>query len=128
MEPFQIFCLGQRPRVAQQNPEMTAPELTSLIAHMWRSLSANERQGYFDVAIEFFNGRQLSPPKRKRRRSPSSPALAMLLPNDEDLLALDHAPAFAIIPRGSSGSGAARASEQSMFAAPESTRSLNFDL
>jgi hypothetical protein len=76
---------------------------------MWRSLSPTERQGYFDVAIEFLN-EERPPRSRKRRRSPSrgNPAV----PNDDELLPLDPPPEFAIVPRGSSGAGAARASEQ----------------
>jgi hypothetical protein len=111
MEPFQIFSLRQRAHVAHENPGLSPPELTSLLARMWRVLSPVEKQEYIDAALSCI--RRDRTPRKRRRIRPSQ----QLVPTDTRPVDA-HAPEFAIVPRGVSGLSVARASEQIVFLSP----------
>jgi hypothetical protein len=116
IEPYQIFHHQQRHHIAEQNPERTPLQITSLISQMWRALSADQRQEYFSIAIEFVNQQPPPPPTRRRRAAHAAPDPGILHPNDDGFLVLDPLPEFAIVPRRSSGTAAARVSEEFTFA------------
>jgi hypothetical protein len=120
-EPFQIFSLHLRGEISRQNPGFGSHELTAALSCLWRSLSREEKQTYFDLAVQATNERRTVRTRRPRRRLDDvseqvSPELDQPEPSGHDEhVIFSEWPHFPIMARGSFGVLAAIASRQVVF-------------
>jgi hypothetical protein len=121
-EPFQIFCLRNRRDVAQLNPHLSFFEVTSVLGRLWRGLTLAQKSEYVDFAKsvggttftvdvvissigDLSHGVQLV-----QEQSPTGIQKDISWPMN---------PQYSIVPRGTSGIEAARASQALLRRADE---------
>jgi hypothetical protein len=124
-EPFQIFCLRNRGDIPQRNPHLSFSEVTSVLGRLWRGLTRAQKSEYIDFAKsvsgiclrdemvissigDFSRVAQLD-----EERSP--------IGIQTDFGPQEH-PQYSIIPRGTSGLEAAKASRELLQRADQGSR------
>lgn len=50
MNSFFLFCDANRSKVQKSNPDKSNADITSLLGHYWRTMAANEKKKYKDLA------------------------------------------------------------------------------
>lgn len=55
LDPFQIFCLENRPIFVRRYPHYKIYEITSVLASVWRSLPEAQRNHYHVMALKLKN-------------------------------------------------------------------------
>jgi hypothetical protein len=113
IEPFVIFCLHQRPELADRNPEFTNSQLTATLGRMWRTMPSEDKQEYYELALSVVRSHS---PLRPRARKRSALPKAHDAPASESISFTD-SPHLWVVSRGSSGACAAAASQHLVEAA-----------
>ena len=57
LDPFQIFCLENRPLFVKRFPNKKIYEITSMLASVWRSLPESQKQNYHSMALQLKNNK-----------------------------------------------------------------------
>jgi len=57
LDPFQIFCLENRPMLTKLNPKSKTFEITSMLSGIWRNLPEPQKQHYHMVALQLKNNK-----------------------------------------------------------------------
>ncbi|OHT03952.1 hypothetical protein TRFO_28674 [Tritrichomonas foetus] len=65
IEPFQIFCLEKRAKVAKMHPNLSSSRITSLLGTLWRATPQQEKQIYANMASSV--GRGNAPNKNQQQ-------------------------------------------------------------
>lgn len=55
MTPFQIFCYQNREKTSQMNPTLKGTTITSILAKVWRSMDASQKQYFEDMSKSLRN-------------------------------------------------------------------------
>jgi hypothetical protein len=113
-DPFQIFCVENRPVLAAQHPTEPVGSITSRLAKMWRDMDNDQKVPFVDLARKFD---QVQAETRRAENSREPPKPKPRLP----LLMLS------IVRRGESSVGAELASRDFVLH-PTNAETLSFSL